>query len=444
MCDCVVLQPQPPVVANDPAAAAASLLREWMAHEDCVERVCSIMGKSPDHLNEIFEEAFGLSVDQYVVSERCLLAKALLSQTALPLEEVANACGFGAADQLAEQLRDFCEADARQNEAGAHQSEGDACQWKAGARQDEGETKLKSAAQELAREAGEAAFTVALGYRTPFNYQQQLDFLEFRAILGVEVVRDGMYARTCMLDGCTGWIAVEHDSDNRCILLTVSQGLTPATARLVAKARRLFDTDCIPGDVASALKDFHESVDPRFQVEGIRLPCSFEPFEMSVRAIIGQQITVKAANTLSGRVAKAFGVPCPTPIPGLDSAFPGPEAFADESVISQLGELGIIQNRGRAIMLLAQGLIDGSLQMGVGVDVQANTKALLALPGIGPWTANYMLMRAFHYSDGFPAADYGVKLAFPGLKPKEIERLSQAWKPFRSYATMCTWCAPHE
>ena len=110
----------------------------------------------------------------------------------------------------------------------------------------------------------------------------------------------------------------------------------------------------------------------------------------------------------------------------------------------RLGRLGVIGRRAQAICLLARSLHDGSIRMGPGEDAEANAKALLALPGIGPWTVNYLLMRAFHDADALPAADYGVKSAFPGMTPKQIERASEAWRPYRSYAVMSTWCAPHE
>ena len=146
---------------------------------------------------------------------------------------------------------------------------------------------------------------VVLGYRTPYRHDLLMDFLAFRAIRGVETVYRGRYARTCAIGGETEWITVEDDPAKSRLLLTVSESLAPHVAQLMAKTRRLFDTDCLPGEVSHALSGFHRQAGERYRIEGIRLPCSFGGFEMSVRAIIGQQITVKAANLRARRQAGA-------------------------------------------------------------------------------------------------------------------------------------------
>lgn len=288
------------------------------------------------------------------------------------------------------------------------------------------------------------AITLRIPYKRPYRYDLLIDFLRFRAIKGVEVVDDaGRYARTCAIGGDVGWITVEDDAVAGEVVLAISPSLEAHADDLTRRTRLLFDTDCDPAAVSAALADFHARVDERYRLEGVRLPCSFEPFEMSVRAILGQQITVKAANTLAGRVADEFGVPCDVPVPGLSCVFPPAAAFLGEDVPERLGQLGVIGRRAQAICLLARALCDGSIRMGPDEDAELNSKALLALPGIGPWTVNYLLMRAFHHADALPAADYGVKLAFPGMTPRQIERASEAWRPYRSYAVMSTWCAPH-
>ena len=195
-----------------------------------------------------------------------------------------------------------------------------------------------------------------------------MDFLAFRAIRGVETVDGGRYARTCAIGDDTGWITVEDDPAKSRLLLSVSESLAPHVAQLAAKTRRLFDADCLPGEVSHALSGFHRQAGERYRIEGIRLPCSFGGFEMSVRAIIGQQITVKAANTLAGRLAQRFGIPCDTPFEGLDTVFPDPSAFASDEAVEAMGELGIIKRRAQAIRLLAEGFADGSLEWGAGCD----------------------------------------------------------------------------
>ena len=404
--------PRMPVVAGDAAAALASLIEENLAAPDCLNTALAALHLDTQGAAEVgarFAALFGTTPQHYLETARRLLAKALLSGAGLPPSAVSTACGYANQRELE---RDFAE-------------------------------HYRLGLDRLAPRRGPAAYTLALGYRKPYRFDLLMDFLAFRAIQGVEVVEGGRYARTCTFGGDVGWVTVEDNPEKSRILLSVSDSLVPHIARIAAKARRLFDTDCAPRDVAAALGGFHAQVDGRFDIAGVRLPCSFGALEMAVRAILGQQITVKAANTLAGRVAARFGIPCPTPIDGLEAVFPPPAAFASDEAVNALGEMGIIKRRAQAIRLLAEGFADGSLEWGAGCDAQQSLQKLVALPGIGPWTANYLLMRAFHYTDGFPAADYGVKLGFPGLTPKESERLSEAWRPYRSYAVMSLWCAPH-
>lgn len=410
---CPESAPRLPVVANDPATALASLIEENLASPDCFERACATLrldAPAGIDVGALFALTYGATPRQYEQTARRLLAKTLLAQTGLAPDTIAHACGYPDMHALA---RDF----------------------QVSYRLDIGRMRPKRRSE---------ALVVALGYRTPYRHDLLVDFLAFRAIRGVETVDGDRYARTCAIGDDTGWITVEDDPAKSRLLLSVSESLAPHVAQLAAKTRRLFDADCLPGEVSHALSGFHRQAGERYRIEGIRLPCSFGGFEMSVRAIIGQQITVKAANTLAGRLAQRFGIPCDTPFEGLDTVFPDPSAFASDEAVEAMGELGIIKRRAQAIRLLAEGFADGSLEWGAGCDAQQSLQKLVALPGIGPWTANYLLMRAFHYTDGFPAADYGVKLGFPGLTPKEIERLSEAWRPYRSYAVMSLWCAPHD
>ena len=248
-----------------------------------------------------------------------------------------------------------------------------------------------------------------------------------------------------------GWISVEHLPEKCALKLTVSTSLVDVLPEVVAKVRWLFDTDCDPMAIEAALGDFYKQVTPENHIPGVRVPCSFDGFEMAVRAILGQQITVKAATTLAGRVAAAFGEPYPQdsahaapPFPELVTVFPAPEAFCADDAPQRLGELGVIRTRSNAICAIAKKLVDGSLQLKPGADPQETMKELESIKGIGPWTAHYVAMRALAWPDAFPKEDYGIKLAFPDMKPREIEKLSQPWRPYRSYAVMSLWQKPHE
>lgn len=283
-------------------------------------------------------------------------------------------------------------------------------------------------------------------YRQPFAFGRLLGFLCMRAIEGVEAVSGATYLRTVRLDGVSpdgspriGWIEVEDEPTEARLSVTVSPELLGDVSLVIARVRRLFDTDCSPVQVEAVLADFYERAAPENRIPGIRLPCCFDGFEMAVRAILGQQITVKAASTLAGRVAREFGHSVQTPHEQLAVAFPPPVAFCSSETISRLGELGVIRQRSRAICALAEAVCAGDVRLCPGADLEADAAALKAISGIGDWTVQYLLMRAYAHPDAFPATDLGVRGAFPDLKPREIAALSERWRPWRSYAVMSIW-----
>ncbi|MCL2883627.1 MAG: hypothetical protein FWF30_04080, partial [Coriobacteriia bacterium] len=249
-------------------------------------------------------------------------------------------------------------------------------------------------------------------------------------------------------------------------------------AEISTRLRHLFDLDCQPGRVSETLLSMN-ALDPQFFKPGVRLPGCFDAFEMTVRAVLGQQVTVKAARTLAKRLAAAFGSalasppatlghtsttgagtsaqPAPTtadaapetaPVeapsePPLLLAFPPPErivALGDAAAVAdQLGPLGVTSQRSRAILSLAQSFVDGSIDYRPGADAKLETEKLVALPGIGPWTAQYIAMRALACPDIFLHTDFGVKKALAGYSPAEALKLAEPWRPWRSYATISLW-----
>lgn len=289
-----------------------------------------------------------------------------------------------------------------------------------------------------------------LRYQQPYPYEPLVQFLRARGIGGVEAVgEDGVYRRTVRIGKAVGWVSVQDAPDKSALRVTVSSSLAGVLPQAVAKVRLLFDVDCDPVVVDATLADFHDRMPDRCHIRGVRMPCSFDGFEMSVRAILGQQITVSAATTLAGRVAAAFGDPYPTdeeharpPFPELTHVFPAPEAFCGEDAPARLGELGIIRTRANAICAMARMIEDGTLRLAPGADPGHTMELLQSIRGIGPWTAQYVAMRALGWHDAFPKEDYGIKQAFPGMRPREIGALSQAWRPYRSYAVMSLWQAP--
>lgn len=417
------LAPGTPLAPDtDRAVRRAALLIREGASTCRIADIASRLGLSERQLRRLFERTFGVTPTEYRTTCRLLLAKSLLTDTSLPITRVAFACGFSS-------VRRFNDAFSNRYRMSP--------------------TRFRANAASGTSRFDAGPIVLHVGYRPPYRFDLLLEFLRLRAIEGVEAVRDGAYLRTVCLGGTStgeypriGWIKVEDEPDRNRLALTVSPELFDELPLIVARTRRLFDTDCLPASIEVGLADFRERVAPESRIPGIRLPCCFDGFEMAVRAILGQQITVKAAGTLAGRVARAFGYPADIPHDELGVAFPLPREFCKPGAADRLGELGVIGQRARAICALAEAICTGEVSLCPGADLAAEAQALKAIPGIGDWTVQYLLMRAYGHPDAFPSGDLGVREAFPDLKPREIAALSERWRPWRSYAVMSLWSAP--
>ena len=272
-----------------------------------------------------------------------------------------------------------------------------------------------------------------------------IDFLAGRAIPGVEAVTADSYSRTVhYVNGgqkhIYGWLRINHRPRQNALAVTVSAALLPALPHLLARVRNLFDLHCCPDVVYETLAAMN-NVRPGLCVPGTRLPGCFDAFEMAVRAVLGQQITVKAAGTLAGRLAKAYGTPVDTGLDGLTHTFPTAQDIATlpGDIADHLGPLGITSARARTILGLAQKIVAGELDFTLCAQPEAEIKKLLTVPGIGPWTAQYIAMRALGWPDAFPHTDLGVKKALSPLSEAEILAEAEAWRPWRGYATINLW-----
>jgi AraC family transcriptional regulator of adaptative response / DNA-3-methyladenine glycosylase II len=235
-----------------------------------------------------------------------------------------------------------------------------------------------------------------------------------------------------------GWISVRHRPEKRALLIELSQSLAPVLPALLGRVRNVFDLSARPDVIAAQL-----SRDPRLSARvalnpGLRVPGAFDGFELAVRAILGQQITVKAATTIAGRFVGAFGEPVVTPHADVDHLAPTPQRIAT-STPEELGALGIIGSRARSIIALAQETVSGRLRLEPGASPEETISQLVALPGIGAWTAHYIAMRALRWPDAFPKEDVVLRKHLGGVTAAEAEALSQAWRPWRSYATLHLW-----
>ena len=407
------------ILAQQAAQLLDALLQTGEASSG-MAAVAAKLGVSERHLRRIFEAQWGVSPLQYLQTRRLLNAKHLLTDTQLPITQVAALSGFAS-------LRRFNAAFVQHYRL-----------------------QPRALRQDSASEANQPVKRSAHGirlkasYRPPYDVAAMLSFLNQRAVPLVEAVDLQLlsYQRTLALpwNGQTviGWVRARFLPDQCAVEFLISESLTPALPRLMADLRQLLDLDADPAPIAACLGE-------RFAgLEGLRVPGTLDGFELAVRGILGQQITVAAARTLATRLVQTLGqpIPTPTPHPALTHVFPSAAQLA-RTPADRLGELGIVKQRQAAILALARALESGDISLRPGGDVAQTTAALQALPGIGPWTANYIAMRALRWPDAFPAGDVALQSALGVRQHKtpaaEAERLSQAWRPWRSYAVLRAW-----
>ena len=392
--------------------------------------VAARLGVSERHLRRIFEAQWGISPLQYLQTRRLLCAKQLLTDTRLPVAMVAALSGFAS-------LRRFNAAFVAhyrlQPRALRRDSAADGA-------------SVRPSAPGLADAALANSVVLKASYRPPYDVDAMLGFLQYRAVAGVESVdlATRSYQRTLALEyqgqSLRGWLQARFVPERCAVELRISESLLPALPRLMADVRQLLDLDADPAAIAACM-------DVRFAgLEGLRVPGTLDGFEMAVRGILGQQITVAAARTLCSRLVHSLGQPIAplfaTPFAQLTHLFP-PAALLAGASEEALGTIGIVRQRQAAIRALAQAVATGSISLRAGAAVAPTMAALQALPGIGPWTASYIAMRALRWPDAFPAADVALHSAL-GLRQHkhpalEAERLSQAWRPWRSYAVVRAW-----
>jgi AraC family transcriptional regulator of adaptative response / DNA-3-methyladenine glycosylase II len=260
-----------------------------------------------------------------------------------------------------------------------------------------------------------------------------LEFLGKRAIAGVEKVDGKRYVRTMRLGRgeVAGWIEVAPSPRRAALRVVVSASLAGALPAVLARVKSLFDLACRPDEIAAALGPL-AAPNP-----GLRLPGAVDGFEVAVRAILGQQVTVKAATTIAGRFARATGDPVETPHEGLDMLFPAPARIASLTV-DDIARHGIIASRAQAILAIARAIDEGSLHLDPSADLDGTLATLSELPGVGPWTSQYIAMRALAWPDAFPHPDVAALKALR-LTGKRALAAAEAWRPWRSYALLHLW-----
>lgn len=278
-----------------------------------------------------------------------------------------------------------------------------------------------------------------LPYHPPYDWTGTLEFLKNRSIRDVEHVTTDSYSRTVRIGRHSGEIHVSHVPADHSLHVGFSPALGKAVPELRRRITNLFDLQAEPRKINAHLTRSPILTESVNRTPGLRVPGAFDGFEMAVRSILGQQITVKAATTLSTRFARAFGGEIPSPpTPALSRLTPSASAIASLTE-SDIAPLGIISARARSIIHIARAFSTGQVKLEPGMDPEATIAELVNLPGMGPWTAHYLVMRGLNYRDAFPKEDIALQKALGGVTARQADLLSQPWRPYRSYAVLHLW-----
>lgn len=370
------------------------------------------LGVSDRHLRRLFEVHLGASPGAVARAGRVHLARRLLDVTDAPITTIAHSAGFRSIRQFNHAMLTAFGEPPR---------------------------ALRARRLKADRPQPGTGLRMRLAYRPPLDWTTLLEFLAARATPGVEVVADGVYRRTVRIGDDCGAIALVPRPESAVVELQVElPGLT-GLAQLVSAARRLCDLDADPQRIARALKPSPVLAPLIRRKPGLRVPGAWDPFELTVRAILGQQVTVRGATTLAGRLAARFGAPCESGVAGLTHHFPTPAALAE----AECESIGLPRARAAALRALGAAVVAGTVRFGASTGPEALRAQLVALPGVGEWTADYVAMRAGAETDAFPGGDLGLRRALGNgdgpATTKALLAAADGWRPWRAYAAMYLW-----
>ena len=375
---------------------ALRMIAEGALDEGSVEQLAERLGIGERHLRRLFLEQLSASPVEVAQTQRVLLAKKLLTETSLPITEIAHAAGFASIRRFNDTMRGVFARPPRELRRNL----------------------------EPPREAG--PIRLKLAYRAPYDWDALLGFLEARALPGVEWVEGRVYRRNLRTGDGTGSIRVQPLEREPALAVELQLEDCTQLKALIERIRRMFDLDASSAEIAQ-----HLGGDPLLSPAvaahpGLRIPGAWDGFELAVRAILGQQVSVQGARTLAGRLVEKWGG-------GV--LFPEPASLAE----ADLTKAGLTRARARAISKLAAEVAGGGLRFEPAGSLEETIAKLTAFEGIGDWTAHYIALRAFGEPDAFPAADLGLRQAAGDLSTRELEACAEAWRPWRGYAALYLW-----
>src|SRR5277367_1755292 len=384
--------------------AAMAGIEEHALSSARVGDLAASLGVSDRHLRRVTETELGVSPIELAQTQRLLLAKRLLRETNLSQTDIAFASGFGSVRRFNALFKSRYGLSPRA-------------------------VRGKSIDTDT--------LSVQLEFRPPLAWNSLLAYLKLRAIPGVEMADATHYRRTVAIDDARGWIGVSMHKSGSALNLEISPALTPVIGAVIARVKQLFDLGAVPDAVSALLRRDPMLADAVRRIPGLRVAGAFDGFELAVRTILGQQVSVKGASTIAGRWAREFGQVLVTPYPELDRLSPS----ADRMSVAGAGDiaaLGMVGGRARSLVELAKAVNERRVVLSFAANVEEQIDRLMSLPGIGPWTANYIAMRALHWPDAFPSGDLMLMRAAQASQ-KQLQARAEAWRPWRAYAAHYLW-----
>jgi AraC family transcriptional regulator of adaptative response / DNA-3-methyladenine glycosylase II len=375
-----------------------------------VEALADRLGVGSRHLRRLFIRHLGATPSAVGQTRRLHFAKKLIDETSLTMTEVALASGFGCVRRFNAAIRKVYQRTP---------------------------TQIRHLARQVPPQP-ENQYLFRLSFRPPYNWPAMLRFLSARATPGVERVEPELYRRSIELNGSSGYFELSLDADNDALLARIEFPDPRALSFIIERIRAQFDLSADWATIARCLSNDPMLAQRMEREPGLRVPGSWNGFELAVRAILGQAVTVRGATELAGRIARRFGKPF-TPARGLEFLFPSAATLAE----ADFAGIGLTGARSEAIRGLAKAVCERRISFEGIVDVEAFLKQLCEIPGIGNWTAQYVAMRAIGEPDAFPSSDLGLLRGAGTRDPRNLERRAETWRPWRAYAAMYVWSIDH-
>jgi AraC family transcriptional regulator of adaptative response / DNA-3-methyladenine glycosylase II len=395
--------------------AAGALHEDDDGEGGMLERLAAEIGLSSRQVRRILLAHFGVTPVELAQTQRLLFAKKLLQETALPMPEVAFAAGFRSVRRF-----NALFASRYRMAPGA----------------------LRRAAREQPA-ADSIALSMRLAYRPPYAWDEMLAYFARRGIRGVEaVLPDHSYVRSVRLGEMRGWLRISHLPQSRQLQVEVDPALAQALMPLMARVRAQFDLDAHPALIEAHLREDALLAPLLEQMPGLRLPGAFDNFELAVRAVLGQQISVAGATTLAGRLAARFGQAASTPFAEAALHFPTAGELAALPA-DAIASIGMPAARAKSLLALARFAAEGGLHFAPGATLAQTVQRLRTVPGIGEWTAQYIALRGLRHPDAFPGGDLGLQKASRLDSESALLQRAADWSPWRGYAAMLLWQRAH-